>query len=195
MYSSIQRVHRKKQFFVLKFLWRGQVIICKNRKLIWCDLIPMNLITNPLSLNWSNFFAGAYLDDPAKRDTRFGLLKVFLTVITGLSIGAWVSQKMAAFLEENELFGEAHHIISRFLNLQIYEFFLRFFFNKCFVHPIFRFWFLVTFGDEVTKIGKYYVIFVYILQGKMGKTKKNRNENHATKVTKRRQYGMNETFF
>ena len=29
---------------------------------------------------------------------------MFLTVITGLSIGAWVSQKMAAFLEENELF-------------------------------------------------------------------------------------------
>ena len=31
---------------------------------------------------------------------------------------------------------------------------------------------LVTFGDEVTKIWKYYVIFVYILQGKMGKTEK-----------------------
>ena len=139
MYSSIQRVHRKKQFFVLKFLWRGQVIICKNRKLIWCDLIPMNLITNPLSLNWSNFFAGAYLDDPAKRDTRFGLLKVFLTVITGLSIGAWVSQKMAAFLEENELFGEAHHIISRFLNLQIYEFFLWFFFQQVFRSSHFSF--------------------------------------------------------
>ena len=30
----------------------------------------------------------------------------------------------------------------------------------CFVHPIFRFWFLVTFGDEVTKILKYYIIFV-----------------------------------
>ena len=43
----------------------------------------------------------------------------------------------------------------------------------CFVHPIFRFWFLVTFGDEVTKIQKYYVIFVNILQGKMGKMKKN----------------------
>ena len=42
-----------------------------------------------------------------------------------------------------------------------------------FVHPIFRFWLLVTFGDEVTKIQKYYVIFVYILQGKMGKTEKN----------------------
>ena len=38
---------------------------------------------------------------------------------------------------------------------------------------IFRFWFLVTFGDEVTKIQKYHVIFVYILQGKMGKIEKN----------------------
>ena len=35
----------------------------------------------------------------------------------------------------------------------------------------FHFSFLV-FGDEVTKIRKYYVIFVYILQGKMGKTEK-----------------------
>ena len=34
------------------------------------------------------------------------------------------------------------------------------------------FWFLVTFGKEVTKIQKYYVTFVYILQGKMGKTEK-----------------------
>ena len=48
--------------------------------------------------------------------------------------------------------------------------------DKCFVHPIFRFWFLVTFGDKVTKIQKYYVIFVYILQGKMGKTEKNRKK-------------------
>ena len=39
-----------------------------------------------------------------------------------------------------------------------------------FVHPIFRFCFLVTFGTEVMKIQKYYVIFVYILQVKMGKT-------------------------
>ena len=42
----------------------------------------------------------------------------------------------------------------------------------CFVHQISRFWFLDTFGDEVTKIRKYYVIFAYILQGKMGKTQK-----------------------
>ena len=54
-------------------------------------------------------------------------------------------------------------------------------------------WFLVTFGDEVTKIRKYYVIFVYILQGKMGKKEKKWKENQATKVTKRRKYGMNET--
>ena len=50
----------------------------------------------------------------------------------------------------------------------------------CFVHPIFRFLFLVTFGNEVTKIRKYYVIFVYILQGKMGKTEKKRKEIHTT---------------
>ena len=61
-----------------------------------------------------------------------------------------------------------------------------------------HFSFLVTFGDGVTKIQKYYVLFVYILQGKMGNTEKNRKENHATIVTKipktkRRKYGMNET--
>ena len=37
-----------------------------------------------------------------------------------------------------------------------------------------HFSFLVTLGDEVTKIQNYYVIFVYILLGKMGKTGKNR---------------------
>jgi hypothetical protein len=46
---------------------------------------------------------GAILEEP-KREPRFGLLKMFFTVMAGLSIGAWVSQKMAAFLEENELF-------------------------------------------------------------------------------------------
>ena len=56
-----------------------------------------------------------------------------------------------------------------------------------------HFWYLffVIVGNEVTKIK---VIFVYILQGKMGKT-----ENHETRVTeipktKKRKYGMNETF-
>ena len=44
--------------------------------------------------------------------------------------------------------------------------------DKCFVHPNFRFWFLVIFGNEVTKIQNYYIVFVYILQGKMGKTEK-----------------------
>ena len=63
----------------------------------------------------------------------------------------------------------------------------------CFVHPIFCFWSLLA-----TKLQKYCVIFVYILQGKRGKKKKNPEENHETKVTKmpktkRRKYGMNET--
>ena len=61
----------------------------------------------------------------------------------------------------------------------------------CFDHPIFHFWFLVIFGDADTKIQKYYVILVYILQGG-----KNWKENQATKVTKilkakSRNYGMN----
>ena len=38
----------------------------------------------------------------------------------------------------------------------------------CFVHTIFCFWSLLA-----TKSQKYYIIFVYILQGKTGKTKKN----------------------
>ena len=33
------------------------------------------------------------------------------------------------------------------------------------------------------KVRKYYVIFVYILQGKMDKTGKNQKENHTTKQT------------
>ena len=55
----------------------------------------------------------------------------------------------------------------------------------CFVHPFFRFLFLVTFDNEVTKIRKYYVIFGYILQGKMGKTEKTRKKiTQLFKVTR-----------
>ena len=43
--------------------------------------------------------------------------------------------------------------------------------KKCFFHPIFGFWSFLT-----KKLRKYYVIFVYILQGKMGKTVKNRKK-------------------
>ena len=49
----------------------------------------------------------------------------------------------------------------------------------CVIHPIFRFWFLVTMN--LRKYKKYYVIFVYNLQGQDGKKRK---ENHTTKVTK-----------
>ena len=55
---------------------------------------------------------------------------------------------------------------------------------------IFGFWSLLA-----TNLRKY---FVYILEGKMGKTEKRQKEKHATKVTKipktkRRKFGMNET--
>ena len=32
----------------------------------------------------------------------------------------------------------------------------------CFVHSTFRFWYFVTFGNQVTKIWKYYKIFVFV---------------------------------
>ena len=68
--------------------------------------------------------------------------------------------------------------------------------NFCFVHPIFRFCFLVTFGDKNTKILCNLCLHFARQDGQDGK---NRKENHATKVTKipitkRRKYGMNETF-
>ena len=90
-------------------------------------------------------------------------------------------------------------MFSRILRLQIYNFVFTNFSLLSF--SLFRsshFLCLVTFGDKVTKIQKHYVIFVYILQGKMGKTEKNRKESHATKATKipkprRQKYGMNKT--
>ena len=62
----------------------------------------------------------------------------------------------------------------------------------CFVHPIFRFWFSVTFGDEVMKILCNLCLHFARQDGQDGK------ENRATKMTKipknkRRKYGMNET--
>ena len=49
--------------------------------------------------------------------------------------------------------------------------FQRYVFTR-FLFRSFQILFLVTFGDEVTKIQKFYVIFVYILQGKIGKMEK-----------------------
>jgi hypothetical protein len=45
---------------------------------------------------------------------------------------------------------------------------------------------MVTFGDKVRKIRKYCVIFVYILQGKMGKTEKTERKscNYSDQSTK-----------
>ena len=56
---------------------------------------------------------------------------------------------------------------------------------------IFRF--LVTFGDELTKIRKYYAIFVYIMQGKIGKMEKNGKKITQQKWPKYQKY-WNKTF-
>ena len=65
--------------------------------------------------------------------------------------------------------------------------------KNCFVHPIFCFWSLL-----VTKLRKYYVIFVYILQGKLGKSeikgKKIKKLKWPKYQNQKRKYGMNETY-
>ena len=54
--------------------------------------------------------------------------------------------------------------------------------GNCFVHPIFRSWFLITFGDKVTKILRNLCLYFARQDGKKQK------ENHPTKIpkTKRR---------
>ena len=66
----------------------------------------------------------------------------------------------------------------------------------CFIHPIFHFWFSVTFGYKDTKILPNLCLH---FARQDGQDRKNWKENHATKVnkipkTKRRKYGMNETY-
>ena len=50
-----------------------------------------------------------------------------------------------------------------------------------FVHPIFRFWFWVTFADKVMKILRNLCLHFARQDGQDGKTWK---ENHSTKATK-----------
>lgn len=45
---------------------------------------------------------GIVLQEPQR--TSFGIIKIFLTVIPGLLIGAAISKNIANFLEENDLF-------------------------------------------------------------------------------------------
>ncbi|KAG8171983.1 hypothetical protein JTE90_004306 [Oedothorax gibbosus] len=45
---------------------------------------------------------GAFLPKPEK--TPFGLLRVLLTVLPGLWLGATISKEAATFLEENDIF-------------------------------------------------------------------------------------------
>ena len=51
----------------------------------------------------------------------------------------------------------------------------------CIVHSIFRLWFLVTFGNKVTKILRNLCLH---FARQDGQDEKKRKENHATKLTK-----------
>ena len=64
----------------------------------------------------------------------------------------------------------------------------------CFVHPISRFWFLVTSSDKVTKMTSNLCLHFARQDGQDGKNWKENHGNKVTKIpkTKRRKYGMNE---
>ena len=62
-------------------------------------------------------------------------------------------------------------IFSNFLNIFFFGYYMSLYW-LVFCSSHFSYFVLVTFGDKVKKIWRYYVIFVYILQGKMGKMEK-----------------------
>ena len=85
----------------------------------------------------------------------------------------FVPQKARVFIE-NQVIQEAEDISrpNRFFKFGRSIF--------CFVHPIFRFCFLVTFGDEVTKI----LCNLCLHFARQDGQDRKRKENHATEVTK-----------
>ena len=63
--------------------------------------------------------------------------------------------------------------------------------NRVCFHPILVTWFLIVFGDEVTKIlrNSLFIFDFHIANGK------HCTENHGTKVTKLPKYVMSRAFF
>ena len=72
-------------------MWLAQNVLQPNRD--W-------ILTNE-----NSHFSGAYLDEP-KPKLRFGLLKVFLIVITGLSTGTLIAKNMVTFLDKIDHFSK-----------------------------------------------------------------------------------------
>ncbi|KAG5892758.1 hypothetical protein JTB14_027022 [Gonioctena quinquepunctata] len=63
----------------------------------------MKLIVNPNIIRTKTTFKhGVILQEPPR--TTFGILKLIFTVIPGLLIGAAISENIANFLEEKDLF-------------------------------------------------------------------------------------------
>ena len=59
--------------------------------------------------------SGAYFDNP-KRNIRHGLLKIFLTIFTGISIGACIGKKLVVLLNKIDHFAQNDDIIEDFRN-------------------------------------------------------------------------------
>ncbi|XP_018562699.1 essential MCU regulator, mitochondrial [Anoplophora glabripennis] len=66
------------------------------------NLLQNSILTKNLVKTATSTKHGVILQEPQK--TRFGFLKMILTVVSGLLIGAAISKNIANFLEENDLF-------------------------------------------------------------------------------------------
>lgn len=66
------------------------------------NLLQNAVLTNNLLRNATSTKHGIILQEPQR--TRFGIIKMIFTVVSGLLIGAAISKNIANFLEENDLF-------------------------------------------------------------------------------------------
>ena len=72
-------------------------------------------------------------------------------------------------------------LVCSFLNILTFT-------NKCFVHPIFLSWFLVTFGNEVTKI-LHNLCLHFARQGVQDEKKSRNQSDQNTKIQKTKIWG------
>lgn len=72
-----------------------------NTILILKKTVPVVIADNSIRTGYTSKH-GTILQEPHR--TSFGIIKIFLTVIPGLLVGATISKNIANFLEENDLF-------------------------------------------------------------------------------------------
>lgn len=71
--------------------------LARSQNLLQNAALTKNLVKTATSTKH-----GVVLQEPQR--TRFGILKMIVTVVSGLLIGAAISKNIANFLEENDLF-------------------------------------------------------------------------------------------